>query len=84
MAYIDDYYDCAGNTRKKIRVPSEQGGSDRRVYVNGNDSGYYLGNNNDRVYKGGSEVAKDLVSFAKNRLWKTFKNQRIMLVFSFW
>jgi hypothetical protein len=57
MAYFDDNIECMNKKYKQVRVPSNKGGSDRNIYVNGNNSGYYLGKNNDTIYHCGKEVS---------------------------
>ncbi len=71
MAFIDEIMETSDKTKKKIRVPSNQGGTDRTIYVNGNNSGYRLGNGNNHIYtSGGREVSKSsLKDFAKQMLW---------------
>ncbi len=70
MAYIDTTFECSGKTNKTIRVPSGQGGSDRTIYVNGADSGYRLGNSDDKVYhkRSGNLSSSNLKDFAKASL----------------
>lgn len=68
MAYIDTSMKTSNGSTKQIKVPSDRGGSDRTIYVNGNNSGYRLGNNDDFVYKisSGSKVSTaSLESFVK-------------------
>lgn len=60
---------CSDGKPKRVRVPSNKGGTDRSIYVNGNDSGYYLGQGNDYIYRGGSLVSKaSIPDFAKQLL----------------
>lgn len=74
MAYINATFECSGKTKKNIRVPSGQGGSDRTIYVDGSDSGHRLGNSDDKVYnkRSGNLTANNLQDFAKNCLWYIF------------
>ncbi|MGE4444437.1 MAG: hypothetical protein AB7E37_05600 [Candidatus Altimarinota bacterium] len=66
---IEALMETSDGSKKRIRVPSAQGGTDRTIYVNGSDSGYKLGQNNDRVYtKHGREVSGFLKDFVKNIL----------------
>lgn len=70
MAFIDDMMETSDGTRKRVKVPSNQGGTDRRIYVNGNCNGYYLGDKNDYIYKSGREVSTaSIKQFAKQVLW---------------
>ena len=70
MAFFDRRIECANKITKHIRVRSEQGGADRRIYVNCSDSGYYLGNGNNRIYSSGREVSSSSIpEFAKQNLW---------------
>lgn len=68
--FFEDRLETASGERVKIRVPSAQGGTDRTIYKNGIDSGYYLGDSNDHVYRNGHHVADCLVSFVKMRFWR--------------
>lgn len=71
MAYFDESVQCSDGKTKRVRVPSLQGGTDRNIYVNGNNSGYYLGQKNNRIYKSGREVSSlPLKEFAKEFLWE--------------
>lgn len=66
MAAIDNFYtDCNGK-KVRVRVPSQMGGNDRRIYINRNDTGYSLGRNNNRVYRCGDERYKSLVDYIEN------------------
>jgi len=70
MAFFDRSIECANKIQKRIRVPSEQGGTDRNIYVNNSYSGYYLGNGNNKIYKNGREVSSSSIpDFAKQNLW---------------
>lgn len=70
MAYIDEDMETSNGSKKRIRVPSAKGGSDRTIYINGSNSGYKLGQGNDTVYtKHGREVSSSLRDFVKNVLW---------------
>jgi hypothetical protein len=69
MAFFDQRTECKNKQMKKVRVPSLQGGSDRRIYVNGQNSGYYLGDGNNKIYRSGSEVSSlSVEEFAKQKL----------------
>jgi hypothetical protein len=58
MAFIDEMMKTSDGSKKRIRVPSLKGGTDRIIYVNGNNSGYRLGNENDKIYtSSGREVS---------------------------
>ena len=85
MAYIEEYMETSDNTKKLIKVPSAQGGTDRTIYVNGSNSGYRLGNSNNMVYSsGGREVAKTLKYFVREMLWVlAFKAWDFIPSFSF-
>jgi len=75
MAFFDDRIITSDGTKKRIRVPSLSGGTDRTIYVNGNSSNYRLGNNNNVIYNkvSGREVSTlPLKEFAKTFLWKGF------------
>lgn len=66
---IDTYMETSNGSKKRIRVPSSQGGADRTIYVDGRNSGYKLGQQNDRVYtQNGREVSDSLKDFVKNVL----------------
>lgn len=70
MAFFDRRTECKNNQMKKVRVPSLQGGTDRNIYVNGSQTGYYLGNRNNKIYRAGSEVSSlSVEEFAKQNLW---------------
>ncbi|MDP3380223.1 MAG: hypothetical protein Q8S84_01380 [bacterium] len=62
--------ETSDKSKKNIRVPSNQGGSDRTIYVNGSNSGYRLGNGNNHIYtSGGREVSKaSIKDFVKQML----------------
>ncbi|MDF1682829.1 MAG: hypothetical protein P1U46_03845 [Patescibacteria group bacterium] len=66
MAAINDYYDDSNKKRVKVKVPSEQGGTDRKVYVNDVNTGYYLGQKNNKVYRAGSERYSSIENFISN------------------
>ena len=70
MAFIDEFMETSDKTKKKIRVPGCRGGTDRTIYVNGNSSGYRLGNENDKIYTlSGREVSElPVKDFAKQML----------------
>lgn len=70
MAFFDGTLECQKKIMKRVRIPSLRGGSDRTIYVNGNSSGYRLGNHNDEIYTlSGKYVSSlSLVEFAKNFL----------------
>jgi hypothetical protein len=65
--FFEDRLETSSGEKVKIRVPSAQGGTDRTIYKNGIDSGYYLGNGNDHVYRNGQYVADNLKDFVKTR-----------------
>jgi len=71
MAFIDVMMETSDGTKKRVKVPSNMGGTDRRIYVNGNCSGYKLGNNNDIIYSvNGREVSTaSIKQFVKQILW---------------
>lgn len=69
MAFIDETMKTASGKKVQVRVPSHQGGTDRTVYIDGRNSGYYLGNRNNCVYKGGNFVADTLRDLIENVLW---------------
>lgn len=70
MAAIDENMKTSDGTKKRIRVPSQQGGTDRTIYVNGSNSGYRLGDGNNEVYtSGGRHVSKSLKDFVELNLW---------------
>lgn len=77
MAFIDEMMETASGRKVRVRVPSEQGGADRNVYIDGRTSGYYLGNGNNHVYKAGSYVAKTLRDLVENVLWENIKKRCI-------
>lgn len=61
MAYIDDTRETGSGLVTRVRVPSDKGGADRNIYLDGRYSGYKLGQNNDRVYTiSGREVASSI------------------------
>jgi len=68
MAFIDETMKTGSGEKVHVRVPSSQGGADRNVYINGNNSGYYLGSFNNRVYRFGREVAENLKDLVENIL----------------
>lgn len=70
MAFIDENMETSDKSKKRIRVPSHRGGSDRTIYVNGNNSGYRLGNGNDYIYtSSGRQVSTASIrDFAKQML----------------
>jgi len=69
MAFFDENIECMNGSKKRVRVPSNKGGSDRNIYVNGNTKGYYLGQHNDYIYKSGKEVSTAPIrDFAKQNL----------------
>lgn len=70
MAFIDMMMENGSGKKIHVRVPSDQGGTDRNVYIGGRLSGYYLGNGNNCVYKSGSYVAKTLKDLVENVLWE--------------
>ena len=70
MAYFEGKLETTNGT-KTVKVPSQQGGSDRTIYLNGSDTGYKLGNNDNKIYKkaSGQQVSSlALKDFAKNFL----------------
>ena len=67
-AFIDETMETASRKKVHVRVPSDQGGTDRNVYIGGRLSGYYLGNGNNNVYKNGNYVAKTLRDLVENVL----------------
>lgn len=67
--YFEDRLETSSGEKVKIRVPSAQGGTDRTIYKSGIDSGYYLGDSNDHVYRNGQYVADNLRDFVKMRFW---------------
>lgn len=78
MAFFDENIECSDKVKKRVRVPGQQGQSDRNIYVNGKNSGYYLGSGNDKIYRSGSEVSSSSIrNFAKQSLkwfiWRIFK-----------
>jgi hypothetical protein len=68
MAFIDETMTNSKKERVRVRVPSLQGGADRTVYIDGNDSGYYLGQKNNCVYRNGRHVADNLRDLVENIL----------------
>jgi len=82
MAYIDEDMETSNGSKKRIRVPSAKGGTDRTIYVNGSSSGYKLGQSNDTVYtKHGREVSSSLRDFVKNVLWELFWEREFIPLF---
>jgi len=85
MAYINDTFETSNGSKVQVRVPSSQGGSDRIIYVKGNNSGYKLGNQNDEVYNisSGSQAYKSIKDFIKNKYWDTLCLELLLRDFSF-
>lgn len=84
MACIDEYMETSDGSKKKIRVPSPRGGSDRTIYVNDRDSGYRLGDNNDKVYTHGKrEVSSSLKDFVRLCLWVEVFEESVKTLFFF-
>lgn len=68
--FFEDRLETGSGEKVKIRVPSARGGTDRTIYKNGVDSGYYLGDNNDHVYRNGQHVADSLMDLVRTRFWR--------------
>lgn len=68
MAVISDKVRASSGKTINFKVKSSKGGSDRTIYIeNGKDTGYRLGNYDDKVYckKSGDEVSSSLIEFIK-------------------
>lgn len=85
MAFIDEFMETSDKSRKKIRVPGRRGETDRTIYVNGNSSGYRLGNENDKIYTLSGREVSDLSvkDFARQMLWLINRKKRFSTSF-FW
>jgi hypothetical protein len=69
MAFFDDTIECKNRVNKKVRVPGQQGQSDRNIYVNGSKSGFYLGDGNNKIYRNGQyKSSSSIPEFAKQNL----------------
>ncbi len=77
MAFFDKHIECSDRSKKHVRVPGNQGSSDRNIYVNRKLSGYRLGSSNNRIYtSAGREVSSACIEdFAKQCLWIWIKQK---------
>lgn len=81
MAAIDTNMKTSNGDTVRVKVPSSKGGSDRRIYINGGDSGFKLGVSNDKVYSNGSEVSKSLKDFISLNYWFKGTDENLFLLF---
>jgi len=73
MSVINEMMETSDKSKKRIKVVSPQGGTDRTIYVNDRDSGYRLGDSNDRVYTHSKrEVSSSLKDFVRLNLWEKY------------
>ncbi len=84
MAAINDYFKDSNGKRVHVKVPSEKGGQDRNIYINGSHKGYYLGNNDNKVYRHGSLRYSSIENYiSHNSFWVVWyiKNSHFVRVF---